>query len=184
MDMCWVKSVWLTDGVDFNATPLTATFDSGMTMSSVSVPVMDDVLAEGGNETFDLMLIVSSSLAPAITAEDRNRATGVIIDTTSMCACSYVQKLLLLWYVFVVLVIDFEFKEYTVAESSGFVEIVVIISGGSSAIPIRVIVTAIEQSATGKEHIITWLHTVTGLDWTGLDWITGVPLYGIGSSTL
>ena len=90
MIMCWVKSVWLIGGVDFNATPLTATFDSGMTMSSVSVPVMDDVLAEGGNETFDLMLIVSSSLAPAITAEDRNRAIGVIIDTTSMCAHYYV----------------------------------------------------------------------------------------------
>ena len=83
MIMCWVKSVWLTGGVDFNTTPLTATFDSGMTMSSVSVPVIDDMLAEGVNETFDLTLIVPSSLGPAITADQRNRATGVIIDTTS-----------------------------------------------------------------------------------------------------
>ena len=52
-------------------------------MSNVSVPVIDDKLAEGGNETFDLMLIVPSSLGPAITAGDRNRAIGVIIDTTS-----------------------------------------------------------------------------------------------------
>ena len=52
-------------------------------MSSVSVPVMDDMLAEGVNETFDLTLIVPSSLGPAITADQRNRATGVIIDTTS-----------------------------------------------------------------------------------------------------
>ena len=70
----------------------------------------------------------------------------------------------LLWYVCVVLVIDLEFNEYTIAESSGFVEIAVIISGGSSAIPISVIVTAIEQSATGKEHIVTWLDIITGLD--------------------
>ena len=52
MIMCWVKSVWLTGGVDFNTTPLTATFDSGMTMSSVSVPVMDDRIAGEGNETY------------------------------------------------------------------------------------------------------------------------------------
>ena len=82
--MCWLKSVWLTGGVDFNITPLTATFDSGMTMSIVSVPVIDDMLAEGVNETFDLMLILpTSSLGPAITAGGRNRAIGVIIDTTS-----------------------------------------------------------------------------------------------------
>ena len=83
MIMCWVKSVWLTGGVDFNTTPLTATFDSRMTMSSVSVPIMDDMLAEGVNETFNLTILVPSSLGPAITAAGRNRATGVIIDTTS-----------------------------------------------------------------------------------------------------
>ena len=83
MIMCWLKSVWLTGGVDFDTTPLTATFDSGMTMSSVSVPVIDDKLAEGENETFDLMLIVPSSLGPAITAGGRDSAVGVIIDTTS-----------------------------------------------------------------------------------------------------
>ena len=54
-------------------------------MSSVSVPVMDDTIAGEGNETFDLMLIVSSSLAPAVTAGGRDIATIVIIDTTSEC---------------------------------------------------------------------------------------------------
>ena len=52
-------------------------------MSSVSVPVIDDMIAEGENETFDLMLMVPSSLGPAIIAGGRNRAIGVIIDTTS-----------------------------------------------------------------------------------------------------
>ena len=52
-------------------------------MSSVSVPVIDDELVEGVNERFDLILIVPSSLGPAITAGRRNRTTGVIIDTTS-----------------------------------------------------------------------------------------------------
>ena len=83
MIMCLLKSVWLTGGVDFDTTPLTATFDSGMTMSSVSVPVIDDMIAEGKNETFDLMLTVPSPLAPAITVGGRNNAIGNIIDTTS-----------------------------------------------------------------------------------------------------
>ena len=52
-------------------------------MSSVSVPVIDDKLVEGENETFDLTLIVPSSLGPAITAGSKNRAIGIIIDTTS-----------------------------------------------------------------------------------------------------
>lgn len=53
---------------------------------------------------------------------------------------------------YVALVIDFELNQYTVAESSGFVEIVVTISGGSSTTPISVMVITSEQSATGEEH--------------------------------
>ena len=52
-------------------------------MSSVSVPVIDDKLAEGINETFDLILNVTSSLGPAITAGSRKKATVFILDTTS-----------------------------------------------------------------------------------------------------
>ena len=89
MIMCWLKSVWPTGGVDFNNTTLTVTFSSGMRMSSVSVPVVDDMLAEGRNETFDLILSVPSSLGPAITAGGRDRAIGVIIDTTSECVKCY-----------------------------------------------------------------------------------------------
>ena len=51
--------------------------------NGVSVPVIDDKLAEGRNETFDLILIVPSSLGPAIAAGVENIATSNIIDTTS-----------------------------------------------------------------------------------------------------
>ena len=81
MIMCSLK-VWLTGGVDFNPTPLTATFASGMTMSNVSVPVNNDSFLEGPEE-FNLTLDVPSSLGPAVTAGDRVRATGVIIDSSS-----------------------------------------------------------------------------------------------------
>jgi len=50
---------------------------------------VDDMLAEGRNETLYLMLTVPSSLGPAITAGDRDRAIGVIIDTTSECKKCY-----------------------------------------------------------------------------------------------
>ena len=60
-----------------------------MTTSSVSVPVVDDMLAERRNETFDLMLSVPSSLGQSITAGGRDRAIGVIIDTTSECKQVY-----------------------------------------------------------------------------------------------
>ena len=53
-------------------------------MSSVSVPVTNDDVAEG-TEEFDLMLTVPPSLAPAITAGGRNTAVGVITDSTSKC---------------------------------------------------------------------------------------------------
>ena len=53
-----------------------------MTMSNVSVLVMDDKLAEWNDEMFDLMLTIPSALGPTITAGSRNRAIGVIVDTT------------------------------------------------------------------------------------------------------
>ena len=60
-------------------------------MSSVSVPVMDDMLAEGVNETYNLMLNVPSSLGPSITAGGRDTATIIIVDTTSECIhCGYI----------------------------------------------------------------------------------------------
>ena len=57
-------------------------------MSNVSVPVVNDNVAEGPEE-FNLMLIVPSSLGPAITAGSRDTATGVITDNTSKCVQKY-----------------------------------------------------------------------------------------------
>ena len=82
--MCWLKSVWLTGGVDFNTSTLTATFASGMTASSVSVSVISDMIVEEA-EDFNLTLNVPSSLGPAITAGDRYTAVGVITDSSSKC---------------------------------------------------------------------------------------------------
>ena len=58
-----------------------------MTISSVSVPIMMDNIAQEKDEEFNLILSVSLSLAPAITAGNKNRAVGVIIDATSKNLC-------------------------------------------------------------------------------------------------
>ena len=51
-------------------------------MSTVSVPVIVDNIAEG-QEEFNLTLNLPSLLSLAITAGSRDRATGVIADSTS-----------------------------------------------------------------------------------------------------
>ena len=76
----WDIDVCLIGGIDFIATTLTATFASGMKMSSVSVPVIADNVFER-QEKFNLKLNVPSSLGPAIIAGGRNRAKGVITDS-------------------------------------------------------------------------------------------------------
>ena len=93
--MYWVKSVWLTGGVDFNTTTLTATFGSGMTTSSVRVKVINDMIVEGSEE-FDLKLDVPSSLSPAIIAGGRDTAVGVITDYSGMYVITNVRSLILI----------------------------------------------------------------------------------------
>ena len=48
------------------------------------------------------------------------------------------------------LVVEFKSDQFSTNESSGFAELAVTISGGSSTTPISVMVTTSERSATGK----------------------------------
>ena len=59
-------------------------------MSNVSVPVIVDKIREQ-HEEFDLRLNVPSSLGPAITADSRDTATGVITDDTRKCLLMYIE---------------------------------------------------------------------------------------------
>ena len=146
--MCWLKNVWLTGGVDFNTTPLTATFASGMRMSNVSVPVINDNIAEGPEE-FNLMLNVPPSLGPAITVDSMNdEAVGVIIDSTSKCVILWKETILCnVWLILLlVLLVGFAIGQFSDFESSGVIEVVVSIVGGTSTTPVTVTVTLSEQS--------------------------------------
>ena len=61
-------------------------------MSNVSVPVIVDSVAEE-SENFALTLNVPSSLSPAITAGSRDRATGVITNSTSKPVITYNKRM-------------------------------------------------------------------------------------------
>ena len=50
------------------------------------------------------------------------------------------------------LVVEFESEQYTGSESSGFIEVTVMLNG-SSTTPINVMITMTERSATGEGYI-------------------------------
>ena len=121
-------------------------------MSNVSVPVIVDKIHEE-HEEFDLRLDVPSSLGPAITAGSRDTATGVITDNTRKYVivypeCQKFSKILQL-----ALEVELTSGQFVDSESSGFIEVIVRITGGLSSTPITVTVTPSVQSpvsAMGK----------------------------------
>ena len=70
--------MYLTGGVDFNTTTLTATFDSGMTMSSVNISIITDNIVER-KETFNVMLLPPST--KKIRTTNRDNAVVSITDS-------------------------------------------------------------------------------------------------------
>ena len=80
---------------DFNSVTQTATIVAGKSSITVNITIADDSSVEG-NENFNMSLNIPSSLGPAITAGDRNRAIGVIIDTTSEDVLCYYNTTMLI----------------------------------------------------------------------------------------
>ena len=68
--------------MDYDSTPLTATFTAGSISTIVNVPVIKDVIAEG-SETFNLIFIIPSSLKDQIMSGTITEAVGNITDNTS-----------------------------------------------------------------------------------------------------
>ena len=71
----------LLAGVDYNATPLTATFNTGEVSVTVTIPVVDDRVNED-NEEFRIILNISSSTGVRVELGDVSSARGIIIDTS------------------------------------------------------------------------------------------------------
>ena len=80
-----------------------------------------------GDETFNMNLLIPSSLAPGIVAGSLTTATGVIIDSSKIK-------------------VRFTQQQYTGSEGTGLVIITLELSEGTSDIIFDVIVTPSEQS--------------------------------------
>ena len=70
------------NGVDYNSTPINATFAANTTSTTINVPVTKDAIAEE-SETFDLSFIIPSSLSGQVIPGKITKAVGVITDDTS-----------------------------------------------------------------------------------------------------
>jgi len=67
--------------VDYNSTPITATFTAGTTSTTVNVPVNNDNIVEK-SEMFDLNFIIPSSLSGRVMSGTITKAVGNITDDT------------------------------------------------------------------------------------------------------
>ena len=68
--------------MDYNSTPITATFAAGTNSTTINVPVIKDIISEDDVETFDLILTIPSSLK-SVFSGSISKAFGNIIDNTS-----------------------------------------------------------------------------------------------------
>jgi len=67
--------------VDYDSTPIIATFSAGTTSTTVNVPVTNDNIAEK-SETFDLSFDISPSLSGRVIPGTITNAVGNITDNT------------------------------------------------------------------------------------------------------
>jgi len=72
--------------MDFNSSIQTVTIAAGFNISTMTIPVTNDDIVEGG-ETFTMSLSVPSSLGPEIITGTITSATVTIVDTTSEYCC-------------------------------------------------------------------------------------------------
>ena len=68
--------------MDYDSTPIDATFTAGSTSAMVNVPLINDDTVESP-ETFDLIFNIPSSLQGQVVAGTNATATGIITDDDS-----------------------------------------------------------------------------------------------------
>ena len=89
-------------GIDYNSTPINATFPAGVNSTTVNISIFMDNIVERP-EMFDLSFTIPSSLSGRVIFGTKSKAVGNIIDDTSKiifnnspvllcCYCSYYHK--------------------------------------------------------------------------------------------
>ena len=67
--------------MDYDSTPITATFTAGTTRTMVNIPLINDSTAEGP-ETFDLSFAIPISLSGQVIPGAITKAIGIVSDDT------------------------------------------------------------------------------------------------------
>ena len=81
MQLIIVLSLEWLGGMDYDITPITATFIAGTTTTAVTVSLINDTIVEGP-ETFDLTITIPPSLNSRVILGTVTKATGNITDNT------------------------------------------------------------------------------------------------------
>jgi len=72
----------LPAGVDYDDTPLTATFNPGDTSVTVTIPVVDDRVVNEEDEEFSVTLSIVPTAGVRVELGDVGIARGIIKDTS------------------------------------------------------------------------------------------------------
>ena len=67
--------------MDYDTTPITATFIAGTNTTAVNISLINDTIVEGP-ETFNLTIIIPPSLSGRVILGNVTKATGNITDNT------------------------------------------------------------------------------------------------------
>jgi len=73
---------FLLAGVDYDDTPLTATFNTGDTSVAVMIPVVDDRIVNEEDEEFNVTLSIIPTAGVRVELGDVSIARGIIIDSS------------------------------------------------------------------------------------------------------
>ena len=123
--------------------PLIATFMANSTNASVSFPiVLDDI--EEPDETFDVLLMVPSSLTPSIKAGSPRLATATITDSTGIVNINFK----FYYCSFILVLVSLSQSMYRVDEDDGSLMIIISLSQSSSE-SIMVTVNTSDITANG-----------------------------------
>jgi len=72
----------LLAGVDYDDTPFTATFNTGDTSVTVTIPVVDDRVVDEEDEEFSITLSILPATGVKVELGNIHYATGIIQDTS------------------------------------------------------------------------------------------------------
>ena len=143
------------NGLDYDSTPINATFTAGSTSTTVNVPVIKDDLVEE-SETFDLTFTIPPSLKNCVIPGNVAKAVGNITDDTGKIIRKALKFTSLC--IFLVSMVEFLQSEYYVPENTValFLLYTKLLSTDFS-----VELFGVDITASGKHYKSMWYNSVS-----------------------